>query len=53
MEADIILDGFLKAEQTHGVRYTKFIGDGEGSVFPILRNKWCQYGVGVKITNFI
>ena len=52
MEADIILDGFLKAGQTHGVRYTKFIGDGKGSVFPILCNKWCQYGVGAKITNF-
>ena len=52
MEADIILDGFLKAGQTHDVRYTKFIGDGEGSVFPILSNKWCQYGVGAKITNF-
>ena len=37
METDIILDGFLKAEQMHGVRYTRFIGDGDSSVFPTLR----------------
>lgn len=37
METDIILDGFLKAEQTHGVRYTRFVGDGDSSVFPTLR----------------
>ena len=37
METDIILDGFLKAEQTHGVQYTRFVGDGDSSVFPTLR----------------
>lgn len=34
METDIILDGFLKAEQTHGVR---FVSDGGSQVFPSLR----------------
>lgn len=32
MESDIILEGFRLAEQQHGVRYTKFIGDGDSSV---------------------
>ena len=34
METEVILDGFLKAEQTHGVQYLRFIGDGDSSVFP-------------------
>ena len=32
MEPDIILEGFLQAESTHGVRYIKFAGDGDSSV---------------------
>lgn len=44
METDIILEGFLKAEQTHGVRYTKFIGDGDSSVFPTLRESVPKWG---------
>ena len=32
METDIILEG---AERVHGVRYTKFIGDGDSSVYRI------------------
>ncbi len=36
METDIILEGFLEAERVHGVRYTKFIGDGDSSVYPTL-----------------
>ena len=32
MESDIILEGFRMAEQQHGVRYIKFIGDGDSSV---------------------
>ena len=36
METDIILEGFLEAERVHGVRYTKFIGDGDSSVHSIL-----------------
>ena len=33
MEPDIIVEGFQKAEQQHGVRYIKFIGDGDSSVY--------------------
>ena len=36
METDTILEGFLEAERVHGVRYTKFIGDGDSSVYPTL-----------------
>jgi len=32
MESDIILEGFQVAEKQHGVRYTRFIGDGDSSV---------------------
>ena len=36
MESDIILEGFKKAEATHGVRYLRFIGVGDSSVYPTL-----------------
>ncbi len=36
METDILLEGFIQAERIHGVRYTKFIGDGDSSVHPTL-----------------
>ena len=36
MEPDIILEGFLAAEKLHGVRYTRFIGDGDSSVYSTL-----------------
>lgn len=36
MEADIILEGFRNAEKTHGIRYTKFVGDGDSAVYPTL-----------------
>ena len=32
METDIIVEGFMEAERVHGVRYTKFVGDGDSSV---------------------
>ncbi len=31
-----MLEGFLAAEKTHGVRYIKFVGDGDSSVYPTL-----------------
>jgi len=37
MESDIIVEEFILAEQQHGVRYTKFIGDGDSSVLARLR----------------
>ena len=36
MEAHIILEGFRKCEEQHGVRYIEFIGDGDSSVYPTL-----------------
>ena len=36
METDILLEGFCKAESTHGVRYIRFIGDGDSSVYGTL-----------------
>ena len=48
MESDIILEGFLKAERTHGVRYTRFVGDGDSSVFPTLRQNVSLWGPDIK-----
>lgn len=31
MESDILLKGFSQAESVHGVRYTRFVGDGDSS----------------------
>ena len=36
METDIILEGFQKSEEMHGVRYMQFIGDGDSFVHPTL-----------------
>ena len=36
METDIIVEGFKKCEQQHGIRYTTFIGDGDSSVYSSL-----------------
>ena len=36
MEPDIILSGFKEAERVHGVRYIRFVGDGDSSVYPTL-----------------
>ena len=36
MEADIILEGFKQAEEVHGLRYIRFIGDGDSSVHSTL-----------------
>ena len=36
METDIIVEGFKKCIQQHGIKYTKFIGDGDSSVYPTL-----------------
>lgn len=45
MEADIIVEGFLKANE-HGVRYMHLIGDGDSSVYAqIMQNVpvWGKY----------
>ena len=36
MESDILLQGFMEAERVHGIRYTRFIGDGDSSVHTTL-----------------
>ena len=36
METDIIVEGFKKFEQQHGISYTTFIGDGDSSVYSSL-----------------
>ena len=36
METDTILEGFKQAEKDHGVRYTRFMEDGDNSVYPTL-----------------
>ncbi len=56
METDIILEGFKKAEQTHGIRYLKFIGDGDSSVFPTLMQNvpvWGRYIKKLECANHV
>jgi len=48
METDIILEGFLQAEQIHGIRYMRFIGDGDSSVYPTLLNSVTEWGRDIK-----
>ena len=45
MESDIIVEGFKLAEQQHGVRYTKFIGDGDSSALARLQQDIKVWGV--------
>ena len=48
MEPDIILEGFRMAEQQHGVRYTKFIGDGDSSVHAQLISGVSGWGYAIQ-----
>ncbi len=50
METDIIVEGFLEAEQVHGVRYIHFIGDGDSSssVHPTLIQNVPGWGHAIK-----
>ena len=48
METDIILEGFRNAEKTHGVRYMKFVGDGDSSVYPTLLQGVPLWGRDIK-----
>ena len=36
METDIIVEGFKKCIEQHSVKYTKFIGNGDSSVYSTL-----------------
>lgn len=48
MESDIILEGFRIAEQQHGVRYIKFIGDGDSSVHAQLISGVSGWGYAIQ-----
>lgn len=48
METDIFLEGFRQAEQQHGVRYIRFIGDGDSSVYPALIAGIPAWGYAIK-----
>lgn len=47
MEAAILVEGFQKSEEMHGLRYLAFIGDGDSSVFAQLKEK-VPYGGFIK-----
>ena len=54
MEPDIILEGFTQSEKVHGVRYKRFVGDGDSSVYPTLLEKvpsWGRYIEKVECAN--
>ena len=44
----MLLEGFLEAEWVHGVRYMKFIGDGDSSVYPTLLQNVPGWGHAIK-----
>ena len=48
METDIVVEGFIEAERVHGVRYTKFIGDGDSSVYPALVQRVPGWGHAIQ-----
>ena len=47
MEADIILEEICLLITQHGLRYTRFVGDGDSSVYPTLVRKM-PYGSSIK-----
>ena len=48
METDIIVEGFKIAEKMHGVRYLKFVRDGDSSVYPTLLETVPLWGRDIK-----
>ncbi len=48
METDILLEGFSEAERIHGVRYIRFIGDGDSSVYPTLLQGVLGWGYAIQ-----
>ena len=48
METDILVEGFMKAEEIHGVRYMRFIGDGDSSVHTTLLQSVPGWGCSIK-----
>ena len=50
MESDIILDGFMQAEKMHGLRYMRFVGDGDSLVYPTLLDNVPVWGRDISAT---
>ena len=48
MESDIILEGFRMAEQQHGVRYIKFVSNGDSSVYTQLISGISGWGYAIQ-----
>ncbi len=48
MEVDITLKVFLEAERVQRVRYMKFVGDGDSSVYPTLVQNVPVWGHAIK-----
>ena len=48
METDIIVQGFCESEHVHGVRYIRFIGDGDSSVYSTLIQSVTGWGHAIK-----
>ena len=48
METDIIVEGFKEAERVHGLRYTRFVGDGDSSVYSSLLQSVPVWGHAIK-----
>ena len=48
MESDILLKGFSQAESVHGVRYTRFVGDGDSLVHTTLLQGVPRWGYAIK-----
>lgn len=56
MEGDVILQGFLEAEEKHGVRYMRVVGDGDSSVFAKIREEvpgWGRYVTKEECANHV
>jgi hypothetical protein len=54
MEADLILKGFIECEETHHVRYMRYIGDGDSSTMATLLMRgpiWCKAIVKLECAN--
>ncbi|XP_041988658.1 uncharacterized protein LOC121740029 [Aricia agestis] len=47
MESTILIEGFQKSQEMHGIKYLQFVGDGDSSVFAQLREK-VSYGQQIK-----
>lgn len=56
MEADAILEGFIKAEPRYGLRYLELVGDGDASLMSTLIEKgpyWCRDIKKVECANHV